>query len=172
MQIETVKVGNLQTNCYIITKQGKSVIIDPGDEYSKIINKVKDKNVVDILVTHHHFDHIGALEKLEKHFSLKHNQKMSETLNYQIIKNPGHSKDSISFYFPEEKVLFGGDFIFYHSVGRWDLPSGSLKEMKESIEKILKFPKDITIYPGHGPQTNLENEIPYLEYFMKKISFR
>ena len=52
------------------------------------------------------------------------------------------------------------------------LPSGSLKELKESIEKILKFPKDITIYPGHGPQTTLENEIPYLEYFMKKISFR
>lgn len=158
MHIKKILVGELQTNCYIVTRNEKTIIIDPGDEFKKIIFHCQNKNVVGILVTHHHFDHIGALKQLEKHYNLTHNQKNIEGFSYTILKNPGHTKDSISFYFPNEKILFSGDFIFYQSIGRCDLEGGNFKEMQESIKLILNYPKKITIYPGHGPSTSLEKE--------------
>ena len=50
MEIDIVKVGQLQTNCYILTIKENSIIIDPGDDYDAIINKVGNKNVNAILI--------------------------------------------------------------------------------------------------------------------------
>ena len=61
MIIDRVIVGPLAENCYIVTKKAKTIIIDPGDEADKIIEATKDKNVVGILITHHHFDHVLSL---------------------------------------------------------------------------------------------------------------
>lgn len=166
MKIEKVTVGYLEENCYIVTKNAKTIIIDPGDELKKIQNYIKDKEIVGILITHHHFDHIGALKGLEEIYHLKHNPQNIPGFSFEVIKNPGHSKDSLSFYFKEEKILFSGDFIFYHNIGRCDLEGGDFKEMQESIKHILTYPKEIKIYPGHGPSTTLKEEIPYLNKYI------
>ncbi len=165
MQIETCQVGELRTNCYIVTKNQQTIIIDPGDESSKIVKQCQGKNVVGILVTHHHFDHIGALETLENIYHQKHNQKI-EGFPYEIITTPGHQEDCISFYFAEEKILFSGDFLFYHTIGRCDLPGSDFQKMKESIKKIMTYPPEIKIYPGHGKPTTLKEEIPYLKEYI------
>ncbi len=60
MKIDTLVVGSLQENCYVVTIGNNSFIVDPGDEAERIISACKDKNVKEILVTHHHFDHVGA----------------------------------------------------------------------------------------------------------------
>lgn len=157
MQIEKLVVGALQENCYIVTINDSSMIIDPGDEADRIIEACSNKKVVEILVTHHHFDHVGALETLEKTFNIKHNTK-SDLFDYEIIKTPGHSNDSICFYFEEYKTLFSGDFIFLGTIGRTDLPTGSDYDMQESLEKISTYPDDIKVFPGHGESTVLEAE--------------
>ena len=54
--------------------------------------------------------------------------------------------------------MFCGDFIFNESIGRCDLPGGSEDEMKESIKKILEYPDDIKLYPGHNSNTTLGYE--------------
>ena len=65
MLIESVVVGDLAENCYIISKDNKCLIVDPGDEEDRIIDKVGNKEVLGILITHHHFDHVGALSKVK-----------------------------------------------------------------------------------------------------------
>lgn len=165
MKIEMIKVGELQTNCYIVTKNNRTIIIDPGDEFEKIQKLYQDKKIVGIFVTHHHFDHIGALNQLEEYYKIKHNSQVKDW-NYQVIPCPGHAKDLLSFYFPEDKVLFSGDFIFYHTIGRYDLEGSDYKQMQESIRNILTFPKDITVYPGHGMSTTLEEENIYLQKYI------
>ena len=65
-KIERVVVGKVEENCYVVTINDKTYLIDPGDESEKIEKYLKDKNLVAILVTHHHFDHVGALEYFEK----------------------------------------------------------------------------------------------------------
>lgn len=66
MQVKRIIVGELQTNCYLIISTNKCLIIDPGAEPSKIINTIGNLIPVAIIITHYHFDHVGALEELKK----------------------------------------------------------------------------------------------------------
>lgn len=64
MEIITVKVGILQTNCYILKQDGFAVIIDPGAKVQRILDHLGDAKPLAILLTHGHFDHIGAINDL------------------------------------------------------------------------------------------------------------
>jgi len=154
MKIKRIVVGYLQENCYILEKNGKIIIIDPGAESKKILANI-DGEVEEILITHYHFDHIGALEELKKKYHIKENIFLKKNFNYEVIKTPGHTSDSLCFYFKEENVMFTGDLLFANSIGRMDLPTGSVSCMVKSIYKIDKYSKDIKIYPGHGDTTSL-----------------
>lgn len=164
MKIERIVVGPLDENCYIVTKNDKTIIIDPGDEASKIIEATKGKNVVGILVTHHHFDHVGALKEIENYFKIKESVYITD-IDMETLKTPGHSKDSVCFYFKNDNIMFVGDFIFLNSIGRTDLPTGSDEEMINSLEFIKKYSDDIILYPGHGEPTILGYEKNNFKYY-------
>lgn len=164
MRIEILVVGPLQTNCYLLEKENEVIIIDPGDDFEKIKETLGDRKVVACLLTHAHFDHIGALEQVLSFYKLKVNEYNGKTFSFEVIKTPGHTDDSITFYFKEENVMFVGDFIFYHNIGRTDL-GGSDEDMKNSLEMIKKYSDDITIYPGHGPSTTLQEEKKSFSYY-------
>ena len=76
-----------------------------------------------------------------------------------VIHTPFHTKGSVCYYLPENKVLFTGDTLFKQSIGRDDLPYNERHKRVESLNKIKKLPIDVTIYPGHGPNTTLESEL-------------
>jgi hydroxyacylglutathione hydrolase len=72
---------------------------------------------------------------------------------------PGHCPGNVLFYFPVQRAAFVGDAIFAGSVGRTDLPGGSMEELERSIrEKIFTLPPATTLYPGHGPATRVDTE--------------
>ena len=166
MEIKTIITGVLDENCYVLINNKECLVIDPGDDYPKIKEVVGDNKVLGVLITHSHFDHIGALRNFLTKRSIKIFKKSSLTeskytignFNFECLYTPGHSKDSVSFYFKDEKAMFVGDFIFKESVGRSDLPGGDINELEESIEKIKKYDDDITLYPGHGEKTTLKYE--------------
>ena len=167
MKINRVIVGPIQTNCYVLEIDGKCLIIDPGEEYNKIEEVIGSKEVIGVIITHYHFDHIGALDSFDESLILdKSNLEEKEhninNFNFEVIYTPGHKEDSITIYFRREKVMFTGDFIFKGTIGRMDLPGGSKKEMINSLEKIKKYDKNIKIYPGHGESTYLYDEIDYV----------
>ncbi len=174
MEIKTVQVGMLETNVYILNNEGNALIIDPGDEIERIVDALGDLNLIGIIITHYHFDHISALDDLVKLKNVKvydfHNLKEGKNkignFEFMMIKTPGHKEDSISIYFEEEKLLFCGDFIFQGSIGRWDFHGGDISEMKKSINKILEYPEEIKIYPGHGGATTLKDEKENLEKYI------
>lgn len=168
MKIEIVKVGELETNCYLLDIDGEVVIIDPGDEFYKIKKAINNRKVVGLLITHFHFDHIGALEEILGYYNLEINKVNNPKFVYKTIDTPGHTMDSITFYFEKERIMFDGDFIFNRSIGRTDL-GGSDKLMQESLEKISKYPDDIILYPGHGPKTILGEEKKYFKYYYWKV---
>lgn len=170
MKIETIVVGELLTNCYILKKDNKALVIDPGNEIEKINKVIDGLNVVGVLITHNHFDHVGALSNFNKNiiynfFNLEEKEYSVEGFDFEVIYTPGHTSDSISYYFKEINSLFCGDFIFYENIGRCDLPTGNFNTMKESINKIKRYAKDIKIYPGHGIDTTLKHEIENNIYF-------
>jgi len=174
MEIIKVITGTLDENCYVLKENNTCLVIDPGDDYPKIKDVIGDSKVLGVLITHSHFDHIGALRnfltkrsvKIFKKSNLEEKEYTIGDFNFKAILTPGHSKDSVTFYFEEEKVMFVGDFIFNDSIGRCDLPGGDSKEMAESIKKIKTYPTDIKLYPGHYEETTLEYELnnnPYLK---------
>mgnify|MGYP003515886434 CR=1 FL=1 len=174
MEIERVITGTLDENCYILKKDGKCLLIDPGSDSDKIKKSMGDNKLVGILVTHSHFDHIGALRnfltkksiKIFKRSNLEEKEYEIGPFKFKCIYTPGHSKDSVTFYFEEENVMFVGDFIFKESIGRTDLPGANPSEMKESIKKILTYDENIKLYPGHDEDTTLKYEKennPYLK---------
>ena len=164
MQINRVVVGPLETNCYILSINNKCLVIDPGDEIDKIKEVIGNKKVVGVIITHYHFDHIGALNYFDKSLILdKNNLEEKEYdidgFKFEIIYTPGHKEDCITIYFKEENIMFTGDFIFEGTIGRMDLEGGNPLDMKKSLEKIKKYNKNIKVYPGHGDYTHLYKEI-------------
>lgn len=166
MNIKILKLGELHTNCYIVSINNKALIIDPASDAGKIIEACSDYEVESILVTHHHFDHILALEELEKYYKLKHNTYNNSSFKYEVLKTPGHTSDSLTFYFPLYSTMFTGDFLFYHTIGRCDLETSSINDMKQSLDFISKYPDETKIYPGHGfPSILGEEKKLFKSYF-------
>ena len=85
----------------------------------------------------------------------------------QCLHLPGHSPDSLAFHWAASEILFGGDVLFAGSVGRTDLPGGSMTQLLEGILRELRpLPEATRVLPGHGPQTTLKREWqvnPYLQ---------
>ena len=73
---------------------------------------------------------------------------------FLCLETPGHTDDSMSFVVQDK--IFVGDLIFRGGFGRVDLPSGCDAQEEESIEKVLSFPTNYKIYPGHGEKTSIE----------------
>jgi glyoxylase-like metal-dependent hydrolase (beta-lactamase superfamily II) len=198
MILETISVGPMQANCYIIASgnDSQAIIIDPGDEKHKIDRVLEKYNLKPafIINTHGHIDHIGCDDKfgvpvyvhrqdaaLLKSAALnlsaflgasfkvksdineledKQSVKLGE-LELEVIHTPGHSPGGISLLMkkPKDNILFTGDSLFYHSIGRTDFPGASNALLVKSIkEKLLKLSDDTVIYPGHGPSSTIGEE--------------
>lgn len=170
MNVEIVVVGIIGTNCYILSIDNHVLIIDPGDEFDKIMNVVNNRIIDGVLITHNHFDHIGAKEDFDykliyDYSNLKEGITKIGNFEFEVIYTPGHNKDLISFYFDKYKSLFCGDFIFYESIGRTDLKGGNYNDMITSLNKTKRFSDDVKIYPGHGRITTFKHERLNNPYF-------
>lgn len=179
MIVEKLVVGLYRENCYFLIKNNDLIIVDPGDEFDRINSKIiADKlSLKGILITHVHFDHVGALEQLvnmynvpvyynninneityDKLVNIGEEKYEVSNFSFEVIKTSGHRNDLVTYYFYNENIMFTGDFLFKGSIGRTDLEYASQSEMSKSIEKIKKYPDNIIIYPGHGDETTLGNE--------------
>lgn len=80
----------------------------------------------------------------------------------QVLATPGHTHGSCCFYFIDDGILISGDTLFQESVGRSDLPTGSMSTLTHSIEeKLAPLPDETVVYPGHGDQTTIGHERDY-----------
>src|SRR5271169_3199361 len=80
-------------------------------------------------------------------------------MDITVLETPGHTPGSVCFYAEKEGILFSGDTLFFDGVGRTDLPGGSEKKLRESIQKkIAVLAPETRVFPGHGPFTTVERE--------------
>ena len=103
-----------------------------------------------------------------KHWFKEGDVVKSGTLAAQVLHTPGHSPGSVCFSLPGK--LLSGDTLFAGSIGRTDLWGGSYEQIIQSIRtKLLVFPDETEVYPGHGPSTTVGREKQYnpflQEYF-------
>ncbi len=103
----------------------------------------------------------GPPPKIDK--LLKEKQKIKiGSIELEVIETPGHTPGSVCLYNKKDNVLFAGDLIFAGGgVGRTDFSYSNPLQLQESLQQILKLPKNTTIYSGHGPETTIKNEEPF-----------
>ena len=143
-----------------------AVVVDPGD-HTPILKALKENNLnlTDILITHHHNDHIGGILELKSLFpniniygpsdpripaNIIVNDGKSVKLNslnesFQVIDVKGHTNSHIAYYFKDK--LFCGDTLFSCGCGR--LFEGSYIDMHKALSKIKQLPKETMIYCAH-----------------------
>ena len=174
MKVNRVVVGYLGENCYILsTEDNKCLIVDPGDDSDKIFEEVGEKEVLGILITHRHIDHIGALEDIINRYNvpvyefetLEEKEYTVGPFIFDTVFFPGHAADLVAYYFKNFNIMFVGDFVFKGSVGRCDLAGGNYQIMQKSIEKLKSIKEDVVLYPGHGEKTTLNYEKEHNPYF-------
>lgn len=182
MKIKRIVGGNLESNGYILYQYEGSdcFVIDPGynpEKYIKLIKELK-LHVKGILLTHHHYDHVGGVQKIRATFDcpvMLHRGDLTmykETVDQvlegeellmleeeeiKVIHTPGHTEGCVCYYSEKSKVAFTGDTVFNVDLGRTDLKDGSDYKMYDTIKNIIdKWSNEITIYPGHGDSCNMK----------------
>jgi len=73
----------------------------------------------------------------------------SEAERIEVLHTPGHSPGGVCFYLPGQKALISGDTIFDGSIGRADLPGGSMETLGQSVEKLSRLEDLELLLPGH-----------------------
>jgi glyoxylase-like metal-dependent hydrolase (beta-lactamase superfamily II) len=197
MFVRMFTVGMLATNCFLVgdRETGDAVVIDPGIDHeseAKAIFGEVERNglrIKYIINTHGHPDHSGGNRILkdrseapiliyEDDASFLSNPSADRKLRdgdwievgnvrLRVVHTPGHSPGSMALL--AEDCVFSGDTLFAGSIGRYDLPGGSLKELVNSLKsKLLTLPDHVRVYPGHGPVTTIGEERrnnPFLKSF-------
>ena len=193
LTLHTLPLGAYQTNCYILHQEASPscVVIDPGYTPEVILDFLAGKGLTleAILLTHGHFDHVGAVRDLAAETGcrvwlnpddlsmppkltagpLYYTDTYSEGdtispagISFQVLSTPGHTPGSVCLI--AEDFLFSGDTLFAGSCGRTDLPGGSTRAIRESLRRLAALPQDYSVHPGHGESTTLAWEKQYNPY--------
>ncbi len=127
----------------------------------------KNLNLTHVLVTHHHNDHVAGLENLKAHFScevigpqreINQIPQASDSVmggdviacgafKIEAIDTPGHTKGHLSYFLPDEKIVFTGDTLFVMGCGR--LLECDAITMWDSLQKLKQLPEGTALYCGH-----------------------
>ena len=193
MEITALTLGDYMTNCYLLRREDsdRCLIVDPGYEAGKILKVLEEKHLQPeaILLTHGHFDHVGAVRELfsetdcdvyisEADLSLPpmitngrlfytHTYPASGALTlagltFWVLPTPGHTPGSVCLLAGD--TMFSGDTLFRGSCGRTDLPGGSWEQMLASLKPLASLPGDYRVLPGHGEETTLAWERTHNPY--------
>lgn len=189
MTIQTLPLGYLGTNCYILEGTTGCLAIDPADEADRILDALGDRKLAAVLLTHGHFDHVGAVRDLVAETGcpvyihaadlslppaitagpLYHTHTYGEGdrltlagLSFTVLHGPGHTPGSVCLCFGQE--MFSGDILFAGSCGRTDLPGGDPATMRNTLRRLAQLEENYRVWPGHGGSTTLDEEKRYNPY--------
>jgi hydroxyacylglutathione hydrolase len=84
-------------------------------------------------------------------------------IRVRVLHTPGHTEGSVCLLEPDEGLLFSGDTLFQAGWGRVDLPGGDPDAMVASLSRLLSLEDGVRVYPGHGAETTIGRERPWLE---------
>jgi glyoxylase-like metal-dependent hydrolase (beta-lactamase superfamily II) len=190
MNIRKLTLGLYQTNTYLLANDTEAVVIDPGYEADTILDALAGKTLKAILLTHGHFDHVGAVKELAAETGCEvwihaaeatmppmvtagplyftHTYDEGDTvspiagLELTVLHTPGHTPGSVCLLMGNE--MFSGDTLFACSFGRTDLPGGDPRKMMESLRRLASLQGNFFIHPGHGGSTTLDAEKRFNPY--------
>ena len=181
--IRTFPVGPLGCNCSVIGDRlsGRALVIDPGGNAEQILALLKELNlqVVAIIHTHAHLDHILAAGEIKKATGAPIYLHEGDQFLWDIVEEqcarfgvPPVKLPDPDHYLHDDQDLgccggvaihtpghIAGDTLFQGSIGRTDLPGGNFDQIITSIkERIYSLDDEAVVVTGHGPNTSIGAE--------------
>ena len=190
--ITKLTLGLYQVNTYLLSNGTEAAIIDPGYEADTILDRAAQMGLTikAILLTHGHFDHVGAVKELvaetgcevyihaaeatlppmmtagELYYTRTYAEGDTVTpisgVELKVLHTPGHTPGSVCLLWGDQ--MFSGDTLFEGSCGRVDFPGGDPQEMLKSLHRLASLQAEYKVHPGHGPSTTLSREKQYNPY--------
>ena len=191
ISVKKIVTGMLGENCYLCTEgRGKAVLIDPGDHPAELLDQVRKSgcHLEAILLTHGHFDHVGAVALLREFTGAS---VMIAEGDVRCLTEPMAALGQVELCSPDrvlqdgdeifvgemaftcfltpghspgscvylcDGILFSGDTLFAGSCGRWDLPGGDISALRKSLLRLRDLHGNWRVLPGHGEETDLDTE--------------
>ncbi|TNC24105.1 MBL fold metallo-hydrolase [Amycolatopsis alkalitolerans] len=185
---------DVDNNVWLIGDDDEVVIVDAAHDGKSITEAVGDRNVVAVVCTHGHNDHVTVAPQLGRQLYapvLLHpgDQELWEMTHpgesfwqtadgeriavggttLEVIHTPGHSPGSICLYLPEAKALFSGDTLFSGGPGATGRSFSDFPTIVASIrDRLYALPAETRVYTGHGDGTTIGTEAPHLEEWIAR----
>ena len=186
VEITRVVVGPLDNNVFVVrcAQTGESLLIDAANEHELLLELCAALDVRQVVETHGHFDHIGAVSELrahgynvavtqaDAHLLPSYDQILADDTTIAIGRlrlhtalTPGHTPGSMCFSITGKPIVFSGDTLFPGGPGATHFAGGNFSAILESIEQRLfrPLPADTIVWPGHGSATTIGTESPHLD---------
>lgn len=185
---------NHENNVWLVGDDREVIVIDPAHDAQAVAEAVGDREVVAILLTHGHWDHVRASQEFanlvgakiylnpedqflwaQSHgddpFQPMHDGQEFEVAGQRLagLATPGHTPGSMSIFAPSLNAVFSGDTLFEGGPGatRWDY--SSFETIIESITgKLFPLGDDVDVHTGHGPSTTIGTERGDLQEWIER----
>jgi glyoxylase-like metal-dependent hydrolase (beta-lactamase superfamily II) len=190
VRVTKFSVGAYDNNVYVIASDGEAIVIDGAAEPERILAETDGLRVVEIVETHGHFDHVQALPELIERLGapvLAHpgdtwpvptqpiaggETRTAGRAVLGVLHTPGHTPGSTTYALLGSDgtpvQLFTGDTLFPGGPGNTRSDAGSFDQVMQSVEVLFEFGDDVVVSPGHGLDTTLGRERPYVEVWRRR----
>jgi hydroxyacylglutathione hydrolase len=191
LDLKVLPVGEHQSNCYLLVapKTHQGILIDAGDEAQEILRFIESLEVCQILITHGHPDHVGALEIVRgelgapvgihpadvEAFGLRSDFLLEDgdVIDFsgdkvRVLHVPGHTPGSVVFGLVDRGEIqraVVGDVIFPGGPGHSETPQALATSLESLARTVFTWSDEVALYPGHGDPTTVGEERAAFEAF-------
>ena len=188
VRVRKLCVGPYENNAYVVScvRTGAAVLIDAAAEPSNLMDAVSGTDLIGVLTTHGHSDHVGAaaafvdvgipvhineadaqVAAIPGLMTLEPGTRRIGEIELTAVHTPGHTPGSMCFLIPG--LAFTGDTLFPGGPGATRFPGSSFEQIIASISQtLLSLDDDTLVLPGHGLDTTIGEERPHLSEWIAR----